>query len=69
MAPLFICAAPSAHPNKLVEITDPLSGTSPAAGETFRTLRAASFGGSAARRRLHPGDSVSLARWALWMII
>jgi hypothetical protein len=44
MAPLFICAAPCADPNKLVEITDPLSGTSPAAGETFRLLRAASFG-------------------------
>jgi hypothetical protein len=44
MAPLLICAAPSADPNELVEITGPLSGTSPAAGETFRTLRTASFG-------------------------
>jgi hypothetical protein len=33
-----------ADPNKLVEITDPLSATSPAAGETFQTLRTASFG-------------------------
>jgi hypothetical protein len=33
-----------ADPNKLVEITDPLSATSPAVGETFRTLRTASFG-------------------------
>jgi hypothetical protein len=43
MAPLFIRAAPSADPNKLVEITDPLSGTSPAVGETFRTLRGVAF--------------------------
>src|ERR1700733_1804149 len=33
-----------ADPNKLVEITDPLSATSPAAGERFRTVRAAGFG-------------------------
>jgi hypothetical protein len=33
-----------ADPNKLVEITDPLSATSPATGESFRTLRAAGFG-------------------------
>jgi hypothetical protein len=33
-----------ADPNKLVEITDPLSATAPAAGESFRTVRAAGFG-------------------------
>ena len=33
-----------ADPNKLVAITDPLSATSPAAGENFRTIRAAGFG-------------------------
>jgi hypothetical protein len=33
-----------ADPNKLVTITDPLSATSPAAGENFRTVRAAGFG-------------------------
>ena len=33
-----------ADPNKLVEITDPLSATSPAAGESFRTIRTAGFG-------------------------
>jgi hypothetical protein len=33
-----------ADPNKLVAITDPLSATSPAAGEGFRTVRAAGFG-------------------------
>ena len=32
-----------ADPNKLVEITDPVSATAPAAGETFRTLRTAAF--------------------------
>jgi hypothetical protein len=32
-----------ADPNKLVEITDPLSATSPAAGESFRTIRTATF--------------------------
>ena len=31
-------------PNKLVEITDPLSATSPASGESFQTIRAAGFG-------------------------
>jgi hypothetical protein len=33
-----------ADPNKLVEITDPVSATAPAAGEGFRTLRTANFG-------------------------
>ena len=33
-----------ADPNKLVAITDPLSAISPAAGEGFRTVRAAGFG-------------------------
>ncbi|HJY97714.1 MAG TPA: hypothetical protein VJ371_22430 [Streptosporangiaceae bacterium] len=33
-----------ADPNKLVRITDPLSAGSPAAGESFRTVRAAGFG-------------------------
>jgi hypothetical protein len=33
-----------ADPNKLVAITDPLSAVSPAAGESFRTVRAAGFG-------------------------
>ena len=33
-----------ADPNKLVTITDPLSATSPVAGESFRTIRAAGFG-------------------------
>lgn len=33
-----------ADPNKLVAITDPLSATSPAAGENFRTVRAAGLG-------------------------
>jgi len=33
-----------ADPNKLVEISDPLSATAPAAGEAFRTVRAAGFG-------------------------
>jgi hypothetical protein len=33
-----------ADPNKLVEITDPLSATSPVAGESFQTLRSAGFG-------------------------
>jgi hypothetical protein len=33
-----------ADPNKLVAITDPLSATSPGAGESFRTIRAAGFG-------------------------
>jgi hypothetical protein len=33
-----------ADPNKLVMITDPLSATSPAAGESFQTLRTAGFG-------------------------
>lgn len=32
-----------ADPNKLVEITDPLAATAPAAGEGFRTVRAARF--------------------------
>jgi len=32
-----------ADPNKLVEITDPVGATAPAAGETFRTLRTAAF--------------------------
>jgi len=32
-----------ADPNKLVAITDPLAATSPAAGESFRTVRAARF--------------------------
>jgi hypothetical protein len=33
-----------ADPNKLVEITDPLTATSPAAGESFQTIRTAGFG-------------------------
>ena len=33
-----------ADPNKLVEITDPVTATSPASGESFQTLRAAGFG-------------------------
>jgi hypothetical protein len=33
-----------ADPNRLVEITDPLSATAPAAGESFRVVRAAGFG-------------------------
>jgi hypothetical protein len=33
-----------ADPNQLVAITDPLSATSAAAGESFRTIRAAGFG-------------------------
>lgn len=33
-----------ADPNKLVTITDPLGATSPAADESFRTVRAARFG-------------------------
>ena len=33
-----------ADPNKLVEITDPLAATAPAAGESIRTVRAAGFG-------------------------
>jgi len=33
-----------ADPNKLVEITDPLSATSPTAGESFRTVKMAGFG-------------------------
>ena len=33
-----------ADPNKLVEITDPLAATAPAAGESFRTVRTAGFG-------------------------
>jgi hypothetical protein len=33
-----------ADPNKLVEITDPLSASAPAAAESFRTVRAAGFG-------------------------
>jgi hypothetical protein len=32
-----------ADPNKLVEITDPLAATGPAAGESFRTVRSARF--------------------------
>ena len=32
-----------ADPNKLVEITDPLGATAPAAAETFRTVRTAGF--------------------------
>jgi len=32
-----------ADPNKLVEITDPLAAAAPAAGESFRTVRAAGF--------------------------
>jgi hypothetical protein len=32
-----------ADPNKLVEITDPLAATAPAAGESFRTVQAARF--------------------------
>jgi hypothetical protein len=40
-----------ADPNKLVEITDPLSATSPAAGEASRTLRTASFGKCCAASR------------------
>jgi len=32
-----------ADPNKLVEITDPLAATAPAAGESFRTARTARF--------------------------
>ncbi len=38
------CGDQGADPNKLVEITDPLSATSAAAGESFRTTRAAGFG-------------------------
>jgi len=34
-----------AEPNKLVTITDPLGATGPAAGESFRRVRAAGFGG------------------------
>ncbi len=33
-----------ADPNKLVEITDPVSASAPAAGETFRTVRTAISG-------------------------
>ena len=33
-----------ADPNKLVEITDPVNASAPAAGESFRTVRAAGFG-------------------------
>jgi hypothetical protein len=33
-----------ADPNKLVAITDPLSATAPATGESFRTIRTAGFG-------------------------
>jgi hypothetical protein len=33
-----------ADPNKLVTITDPLSATASAAGESFRTVRAAGSG-------------------------
>ena len=33
-----------ADPNKLVEVTDPLSATAPVAGESFRLVRAAGFG-------------------------
>jgi len=33
-----------ADPNKLVEITDPVNAGAPAAGESFRTVRAAGFG-------------------------
>ena len=33
-----------ADPNKLVSITDRLGATAPAAGESFRTVRAAGFG-------------------------
>jgi hypothetical protein len=33
-----------ADPNKLVEITDPVKAGAPAAGESFRTVRAAGFG-------------------------
>ncbi len=33
-----------ADPNKLVEITDPLTATTPAAGEHFSPVRAATFG-------------------------
>jgi len=32
-----------ADPNKLVAITDPLATTAPAAGESFRAVRAARF--------------------------
>ncbi len=32
-----------ADPNKLVEVTDPLAATAPAAGESFRTVQAARF--------------------------
>ncbi len=32
-----------ADPNKLVEITDPLTATAPAAGESFRTVQTAKF--------------------------
>jgi hypothetical protein len=34
-----------ADPNKLVQITDPLNATAPVSGESFRTVRAAGFGG------------------------
>jgi hypothetical protein len=33
-----------ADPNKLVEITDPLTASAPASAESFRTVRAAGFG-------------------------
>jgi hypothetical protein len=33
-----------ADPNQLVMITDPLGATSPAAGESFQTIKAAGFG-------------------------
>jgi hypothetical protein len=49
-----------ADPNKLVAITDPLAATSPAAGESFRTVRGQVRRG-APRRLVHPG-AVALAR-------
>ena len=45
-----------ADPNKLVRITDPLSADSPAAGESFRTVRAAGFGEVLRRVSFAPGS-------------
>jgi hypothetical protein len=45
-----------ADPDRPVEITDPVAATSPAAGESFQTLRTASFG------QVLRGVSFTLAR-------
>jgi hypothetical protein len=57
-----------ADPNKLVAITDPLTATSPAADESFRTIRAAGFD-RVLRCLVHPRYPVIAGTMAVWRIL